>query len=221
MGTSGLARASARLPPPLPGRFGAQCGAGSTGVRIDLDLADSAIPTDSGAASRALRCHLVSDAMIEIDRHIAAIQAQMDLDSETQHEILEEIRSHLEEAVERARELGLDEHEALATAAERAGMDQAGLELQKVHVGWGTADAVIAAGLPVLCALVLRWMVFAPGGTALGWQRMLVRPAFWAIATVALVLPLLKFGRWRYGLASWAFFWAITIVFAAMPSLLW
>ena len=159
--------------------------------------------------------------MIEIDRYIACIQAQMDLDSETQHDVLEEIRSHLEDAVEGARELGLDEHEALTDAAARFGMESVGFELQKVHGGWGTADAVIAAGLPVLCALVLRWLVFAPGGSALGWQQMLVRPAFWVIATVALVLPLVKFGRWRYGLASWAFFWAITIVFAAMPSLLW
>jgi len=163
----------------------------------------------------------MSDAMIEIDRYLACIQAQMDLDSETQHDVLEEIRSHLEDAVERAAESGLDEHVALSDAAARFGMDQVGLELQKVHVGWGTADAVIAAGLPVLCALVLRWLVFAPGGSALGWQQTLVRPAFWAIALVALVFPLVKFGRWRYGLASWAFFWTLTIVFAAMPSLLW
>jgi hypothetical protein len=143
------------------------------------------------------------------------------LDSETQHDLLEEIRSHLEDAVDRARELGLDEHEALVDAASRSGLEQVGVELQKVHEGWGTADAVIAAGLPVLCALVLRWLLFAPGGTALGWQQMLARPAFWAIAAVALLLPLLKFGRWRYGLASWGFFWAVTIVFAVLPSLPW
>jgi hypothetical protein len=159
--------------------------------------------------------------MSEIDRYIGHIQAQMDLDSETQHEVLEEIRSHLEDAVERAREFGMDEHEALSSAASQVGLEQLGLELQDVHLGWGTADAVILAGLPVLCALVLRWLLFAPGGTALGWQQMLVRPAFWAIAAVALVMPLLKFGRWRYGLASWAFFWALTVVFAVMPSLPW
>ena len=35
----------------------------------------------------------------EVDQVLAHIRAQMDLDSETEHEVLEEIRSHLEEAV--------------------------------------------------------------------------------------------------------------------------
>lgn len=159
--------------------------------------------------------------MTEIDDLLAHIRAQMDLDSETEHDVLEEVRSHLEEAVAAAREQGSDEAEALAEAAARFGVEEAGAELQQVHAGWGTADAVIAAGLPVLCALVLRWLVFAPDGTAIGWPQMLVRPAFWVIAAVALLVPLLKLGRWRYGLLSWAFFWVITIIFAIWPALRW
>jgi hypothetical protein len=80
---------------------------------------------------------------------------------------------------------------------------------------------VIAAGLPVLCALALRWLVFAPDGTALGWPQLLTRPAFWIVGSVALLAPLLKFGRWRYALAAWAFFWAITILFVTWPARLW
>jgi len=115
----------------------------------------------------------------------------------------------------------LDERAALAEAARRFGVEEVGAELQQVHAGWGTADAVIAAGLPVLCALVLRWLVFAPDGTAIGWPQMLTRPVFWVIAAAALLVPLLKFGRWRYALLAWIFFWAITVVFSTWPALRW
>ena len=157
----------------------------------------------------------------EIDQVLACIRAQMDLDSETEHEVLEEIRSHLEEAVTEARKQGLDERAALAEAAARFGVEEVGAELQQVHAGWGTADAVIAAGLPVVCALVLRWLVFAPDGTAIGWPQLLTRPVFWVIAAAALLVPLLKFGRWRYALLAWVFFWAITVVFSTWPALRW
>ncbi len=156
-----------------------------------------------------------------IDQILAHVRAQMDLDSETEHEVLEEIRSHLEEAVAAAQAQGLDEHTALAEAATRFGVEEVGVELQQVHAGWGTADAVVAAGLPVVCALVLRWLVFAPDGTALDWPQLLTRPTFWVIAAAALLVPLLKFDRWRYALMTWVFFWAITIVFATWPALRW
>jgi len=86
----------------------------------------------------------------EIEQVLGRIRVQMDLDSETEHEVLEEIRSHLEEAVAAARERGLDEQAALAEATARFGLEEVGAELQQVHAGWGTADAVIAAGLPVV-----------------------------------------------------------------------
>jgi hypothetical protein len=161
----------------------------------------------------------MSDA--EIEQVLACIRAQMDLDSETEHEVLEEIRSHLEEAVVAAHAQGLDEGAALAEAAARLGVEEVGVELQQVHAGWGTADAVIAAGLPVVCALVLRWLVFAPDGTALGWPQLLIRPTFWVIAAAALLVPLLKFGRWRYALMAWVFFWALTVVSSIWPALRW
>ena len=157
----------------------------------------------------------------EIEQVLAHIQAQMDLDSETEHEVLEEIRSHLEEAVAEAQTQGLDEEAALREAAARFGLEEAGAELQQVHAGWGTANAIIAAGLPVICALMLRWLVFAPDGTALGWPQLLTRPTFWVIAATALLVPLLKFDRWRYALVAWVFFWAITVIFSTWPALRW
>jgi len=156
-----------------------------------------------------------------VDLVLERVRAELDLDAKTERELLEELRGHLEDAVAAARARGLDEEAALAEAAARFGVDEVAQELQAAHLGWGTADGVIAAALPVVCALVLRWLVFAPDGTAVEWQEVLVRPAFWVVALAALVIPLLKFPRWRYALASWAFFWALSVVFFAWPALRW
>jgi hypothetical protein len=160
--------------------------------------------------------------MTDLDGVLARVRAQMDLDGETEYEILAEIRSHLEEAVLRAQAEGLDETQALARAAACFGLEEeVGQELQATHAGWGTTDAVIAAGLPVTCALILRWLAFAPDGTALGWPQLLNRPAFWIVAVAALFIPLLKFERWRYALVVWVFFWGLTVIFVSLPALRW
>ena len=156
-----------------------------------------------------------------VDDVLARIRAHLNLEAETEYDVLQEIRAHLEEAVDVARAQGLDEEAALAEAAAHFGVEEVGRELQAAHVGWGTADGVIAAAMPVVCALALRWLIFAPDGTAVGWQEVLVRPAFWVVSLAALLLPLLKFPRWRYALASWAFFWVLSVVFFALPALRW
>jgi len=158
----------------------------------------------------------------DIDGVLARIRSQMKLDGETEQEILAEIRDHLEEAVAQARAEGMGEAEALARAEARFGVEEeVGRDLQAAHAGWGTADAVLAAALPVLCALVLRWLAFAPDGTAVGWQQVLSRPAFWIVALAGLLLPLIKFRRWRYALAGWAVLWALTVIFVVSPALRW
>ncbi len=156
-----------------------------------------------------------------IEYVLEQVRAQLDLDAEMERELLEELRGHLEDAVAVARARGLDERQALAEAVARFGVQEVGRELQAAHVGWGTADGVIAAALPVVCALALRWLVFAPDGTAVGWREVLMRPAFWAVSLAALLLPLLKFPRWRYALVSWAFFWALSVIFCIGPALRW
>jgi hypothetical protein len=158
----------------------------------------------------------------DIEDVLQQIQAELDLDREVEQEVLDEILAHLEESIGEAMAAGLSREAALAQAAARFGLGQeVGRALQATHAGWATADAVVAAGLPVLLALILRWLVFAPDGTAIGWQQVLVRPAFWAVALAALLVPLLKFERWRYALVSWGFFWAVTIVFALGPTTRW
>ncbi len=160
--------------------------------------------------------------MSGVDDLLERIRAQMTLDGETEQEILSELRDHLDTAVEQAEAEGLTEAEALARAASRFGLEeQIGQELQAAHAGQGTADAVVAAALPVICALVLRWLAFAPDGAALDWPQLLSRPAFWGIALAALLIPLLKFERWRYALAMWAFFWGLTVLFVTLPAQRW
>ena len=62
--------------------------------------------------------------MSGIDDALARIRSQMKLDGETEQEILAEVRSHLEEAVDQARAEGLDEAEALARAEARFGAEE-------------------------------------------------------------------------------------------------
>jgi len=158
----------------------------------------------------------------DLDRLLAQIRAQMELDSETEHEVLSEIRAHLEEALAEARAQGLDESVAMAQVMAHFGpAEEVGRELQNAHAGWGTADGVIAAGLPVLCALVLRWLAFAPDGTALGWPQLLNRPSFWVLALLMLLIPPLKFGRWRYAIAGWVIFWILSVALVTWPALRW
>lgn len=160
--------------------------------------------------------------MSHMEELLQQIRAEMDLDRETEQGVLTEIRAHLEETVAEAMAAGLSQDDACAQAAARFGSGQEiGQALQATHVGWGTAEAVVAAGLPVLLALGLRWLFFAPDGTAIGWEQVLVRPAFWVVSLSALLMPLLKFHRWRYAVASWGFFWLMTLLTARLPALRW
>ncbi|HIE38549.1 MAG TPA: hypothetical protein EYH30_10570 [Anaerolineales bacterium] len=159
--------------------------------------------------------------MTTVDEILTRIRAHLDLEAETEHEVLEEIRAHLEAAVEDARARGLDEESALIEAAARFGVEDVADELQATHAGWGTLEGIAAAGLPVLFALVLRWTIFAPDGTTVGWREMLNRPALWAVAAIALLFPLLRFPRRRYALIAWTIFWGLSVLIAVAQAVHW
>ncbi len=152
-----------------------------------------------------------------IDQALNEIRKQLDLSSETEHELLEEIRDHMEDAVADAKIKGAEEDAALIDVVERFGLSNVARQLQEVHAPWESADAVLACVIPVISALILRWLIFAPDGTALNWQQLLVRPAFWIVALVALAIPFVQFRQWRYALVGWGVFWAITIIFIVFP----
>jgi hypothetical protein len=158
---------------------------------------------------------------VTIDDLLNQIQPRLGLEAETEHEVLEEIRGHLEEAVAAAKARGLDEPQALLEAAAAFGVEQATAELHATHAGWGTLEGIAAAALPVIFTLVLRWLIFAPDGTAGAWREMLSQPALIVIAAVVMLVPLLRFPQRRYAIALWIFFWGLSLVTAVWPTVRW
>ncbi len=155
---------------------------------------------------------------VTIDQFLTKIGEHLHLSKETEHDVLAEIRTHLEDAVAEAVHKGEDEQMALLKAAEHFGIDEAGTELQEVHTNWESIDAIILSALPVLFTLILRWLAFAPDGSSLHWHQLLIRPGFWIVAIAALIAPLLRFHRWRFAIAGWMFFWLLTVIFVIFPS---
>lgn len=156
-----------------------------------------------------------------VDDVLRRIQPRLGLEAEVEHEILEEVRGHLEEAVAEARARGVDEQRALQEAAARFGVEQAASELHQTHAGRGAMEGVAAAALPVVFALVLRWVIFAPDGTADAWRETLTRPALGVVAAAAIAVPLLRFPKRRYALALWLFFWGLSLVTVVWPAARW
>jgi hypothetical protein len=158
---------------------------------------------------------------VTLDDVLDRIRPRLGLEADTEHEVLEEVRGHLEDGVAAAQARGLDEQQALAEAASAFGIEEASGELHKTHAGWGTLEGVAAAGLPVIFALTLRWLIFAPAGTADDWRELLTAPGIALIACVAILLPLLRFYRRRYAIAMWLFFWGLSIVTVMLPTHRW
>lgn len=159
--------------------------------------------------------------MQSVDDLLNEIQVRLGLEAETEHEVLEEVRGHLEQAVDEAMARGMDEQKALREAASAFGIEQAALELHKTHAAWGPIEGIAAAALPVLFALVLRWVIFAPGGTTERWREVLATPSLAFIALAAILVPVLRFPRRRYALAIWFFFWGLSLVTLFWPTLRW
>lgn len=158
-------------------------------------------------------------ARVTIDQVLADIRRNLHLSKETEYEVLAEIRTHLEDVVANAAAKGEDEQLALRKAAEHFGIEEVGAELQEVHGNHESIDAIVATALPVLFTLILRWLAFAPDGTALHWRQLLLRPGFYIVAAAALMIPFLFFRRWRFALVGWGLFWLLTMIFVIFPSI--
>ena len=157
--------------------------------------------------------------MTTIDSVVHQIRQQLNLSTETEQEILEEIRTHFEDALDHGRKKGLSDELALEEAAEAFGVQLTIEGLRDVHMEWESADAVIACIIPVFAALILRWLAFAPDGSAIGWQNWLLTPAFWIVALVCLAVPIIRFNKWHYAMVSWGIFWFFTVIFIALPNI--
>lgn len=154
---------------------------------------------------------------LAIDRLLEQIRGQLNLTKQTEHEVLAEIRTHLEDVVAEAECHGRDPALALRRAAEEFGLEEVGAELQEVHRDYESIDALLLCILPVVFALALRWLAFSPDGTALHWHMLLARPGFWVVAGAALLVPFLYFTRWRLALIGWLFFWLLSVIFIVFP----
>jgi hypothetical protein len=155
---------------------------------------------------------------LNVDQVLAEIAGHLHLSKETETEVLAEIRTHLEDSVAEAVAGGKSEQEALRQAAQHFGVAEVGSELQEVHLQRESVDAILATALPVLFAVILRWLAFAPDGSPIEWRQLLIRPGFIIIAGATLVFSLLFFQRRRLGLAIWGIFWLLTVIFVLFPS---
>lgn len=156
---------------------------------------------------------------VNIDQVLEKISDHLHLSKETESDLLAEIRTHLEDVVSDANLKGEDEHEALLSTARNFGIEEVGAELQELHAERESVDAIVAIILPILFTLILRWLAFAPDGSARAWPHLLMRPEFWVVAIAALVLPILYFYRWRFVLIEWGIFWLLTVIFFVFPSI--
>ena len=153
----------------------------------------------------------------QIDLVLKRIGRDLNLSNDTKAEILEEIRAHMEDAVEEAQRRGINPTDALYSAVERFGIEEVGPALHDVHARWESIDAIYLSLIPVTAALILRWLIFLPAGATAGWGHFLRRPAFWVIAAVTLLIPILQFKNRQYVLIVWGIFWGLTLIFATLP----
>jgi hypothetical protein len=158
---------------------------------------------------------------VTIEEVVRDIQSRLGLEADIEHEVLEEIRGHLEEAVAAGTACGLDERHALNEAAAAFGVEQTTSELRQTHAGRGTMEGVAAAALPVILALILRWLIFAPDGTMDAWRELLTRPALVVIAVATIAAPLVRFPQRRPAIALWTFFWGLSFVTLVWPASRW
>jgi hypothetical protein len=156
---------------------------------------------------------------VTIEQILAMIRQNLHVSKETEYEVLEEIRTHLEEAVAEARAQGEDEVSALLRAADEFGIEEASVELQEVHSNWESIEAILVCALPVLFAIIMRWLIFAPDGSAVSWSFSRIWPWFGTISIAALLIPVAIFRRWRLALLGWGFFWLLTVIFLLSPSI--
>ncbi len=161
---------------------------------------------------------MTQNTQLTIDRMLQQIATGLQLSSQTEHELLEEIREHLEDALAEAEQQGRNSDQALSEVAERFGIELVADALQDEHAPWESADAIVACILPVAGALVLRWLTFVPGGSAANWRYLLVQPGAWLMAVLVLIVSLLYYHRWQYALTIWGFFWALSLIFITFGS---
>jgi hypothetical protein len=148
------------------------------------------------------------------ERYLTELAAALPLDRDQQQAILAEVRDHLTVAAEWwQHEEGLEPDAAWERAIEEFGsVREVAAGFVETRRGWGTNEAVAAAALPVVLALLLKLVVLPLMAVPRSWS-VLTNPALLSTATLLLLLPFVwKVERWRFGLAIWVVFWFFTVI---------
>jgi hypothetical protein len=147
----------------------------------------------------------------ELERYLSEIASQLNVDPVEEREILDELRSHLEEAIAEMPEEGLGRQERVTVILQRFGeAREVGRLLGRQHSD-SAHQAVLAAILPVALAITFKWMLLPLLRDVAHWQSSPTPVIFACLALLALLVPGLTFKRWRYGYSVWAFFSLVTI----------
>ncbi|MDH4209183.1 MAG: permease prefix domain 1-containing protein [Anaerolineae bacterium] len=147
----------------------------------------------------------------ELERYLSEIASQLNVDPGQGREILNEIRSHLTEAVAEGLAEGLGPEDSLALAIEEFGeAREIGRMLGRRHSD-SANQAVLAAFLPVCLAITFKWLLLPLLRDVAHWQASPTPVIFSCLALLALLVPGLTFKSWRYGYGVWAFFSLVTI----------
>jgi hypothetical protein len=151
------------------------------------------------------------ETMSEIERYLSQVQARLWLDKAGEAEIVDELRSHLEETALEWQISGLSRQESEARAVYGLGDANELAQMMREAHGDSVNEAILAAFLPVALTLSFKWVIL-PACQALGhWQHHVTPVVIGSLAILALLVPGLTAGRWRYGYAAWAFFSLIAI----------
>jgi hypothetical protein len=146
-----------------------------------------------------------------VEAYLREVRRRLRVDPAMEKAILAELRSHLEEATIAHQAMGLSRERAEARAIKEFGEAwEVAKQLQGVH-GSSFNQALLAAFLPVVLTIVLKWVAIPLLRLSAAWQ-VVTSPAFLSVAALLLLLPTLRWEKWRYGLPAWGFFWAMTIL---------
>lgn len=152
---------------------------------------------------------------------LAYVRRELRLEADVEHEVIAELLHHLEDATADAMERGLSPTQALSHAVERLGLAETTTALRETHAGLGVREGVLAAALPVGLALTLRWLTYAPEGTAGGWRVLFEPQGLALLCGLSVAFVAFCFRRSRYALAGSAFFGAVSLMTALWPGMRW
>jgi hypothetical protein len=147
----------------------------------------------------------------QLGRYLSEVASQLNVDPVEEREILDEIRSHLEEEIAEMPDDGLGTQEMVTVVLQQFGeAREVGRMLGRQH-SESANQAVLAAFLPVALALTFKWVLLPLLRGLAHWQASPTPVVFACLAILALLVPGLTLKRWRYGYGVWAFFCLVTI----------